>query len=366
MRSTNREKQEEIDIVEMLRSLWNRRGFIAKVTGAALLSGLLLAIFGEVKYTALSVVVPQTGQRAAGGGLQGLAAMAGINLNSADQAELLPPMIYPMVVGSVPFQKELMYSEVTVSGHGEPVKLLDYFTERGYRKFSLFPFLYRYTLGLPGLVMGAIGGGGGELEAQTPAFPDGIETLSAKENECMKLLSKRVVVTVNEQNGYISLSATMPQALMAAQVAARAQKMLQDYITRFKVQKEQESLDFINERYLEVKADFEAKQRALATYRDANRNVSSELALTRESSLENEYDLAFSIYSEMARGREQANIKVKEDTPIFTVVEPVTVPLRRSAPRRVLITGVSLFLGLVAGAGLSLAMPWIKNSFKQV
>jgi uncharacterized protein involved in exopolysaccharide biosynthesis len=357
------DRRDEIDIAGLVRSLWSRRWFIAKVTGAAVLLGLVAALSGEVKYTAGSVIVPQTGQKTSGGNLQGLAAMAGINLGAERQGELLSPMVYPMIAGSVPFQKDLMHSQITVSGHDGPVTLLEYFTGKGSRKFSLFPFLKKYTLGLPGLVVKAVRGN--RSNAPQPDSLGGIESLTPDENECMEILAKLVSVTVNERNGYISLSATMPEAVMAARVAARAQELLQEYITRFKLQKVQANLDFVEARYKEVKADFEAKQRALAKFRDANRDISSAVALTRENSLSNEYDLAFSIYSEMARQREQARIEVKEDTPIFTVVEPVTVPVERSAPRRGRIMIISLFLGFLAGAGLALGMPWIAETFKK-
>ncbi len=357
-----KDRQEEIDIAELVRTLWARRKFIALVAGVFLLLGLIVALFGEVKYTASVVVVPQTGKAPSGGNLQGLAAMAGINIGSGEQGDLLSPMVYPMVVGSVSFQKELMHTAVTVEGVDGPVTLLDYFTEDGYRKFSLFPFLRKYTLGLPGVIIGAIRG----KSSDNPVFdelPSGVEVLTADEDECMEILAKRVAINVDEKNGYISLSATMPDALMSALVAVRAQELLQEYVTRFKLQKVQANLDFIEARYVEAKADFESTQRALARFQDANRDIASAVARTRESRLSNEYELAFAIYSEMARQREQASIKVKEDTPIFTVVEQVTVPTKKSAPRRVQIVMICLFLGLMAGVGFVLVQPWWREMF---
>jgi uncharacterized protein involved in exopolysaccharide biosynthesis len=127
------------------------------------------------------------------------------------------------------------------------------------------------------------------------------------------------------------------------------------------VQKVQADLDFIEERYVELKTDFEDKQEVLAAFQDSHRNLSSALARTQESRLQNEYTLAFSIYSELARQREQARIKVKEDTPVFTIVEPVTVPIEKAAPKRVMIMVMSLFLGIFAGAGWVLMRDYFKG-----
>ncbi len=353
-------EEKEIDLMELFRRVWSERKFILKITGWAMLLGLVVALFGEVKFRAGSIMAPQTGTEMQGGNLQGLAAMAGINLSTSDPSGGLPPELYPMVASSVPFQKELMYTAVTVGKHDTPVPLIDYFTRREYRKFSLFPFLKQYTIGLPGVIMDAIRGHAND-DAPAASPDRDVDILTRREYKCRKLLSDRLGVTVNDRDGYISISATMPEPLMAAQVAARMQELLQQYVTHFKVQKVQANLDFIEERYAEVKADFEDKQQALALYQDTHRDISSALARTRESRLENEYTLAFSLYSELASQREQARIKVKEDTPVFTVLEPVIVPLERAAPKRGRIMVISLLLGLLAGAAVVLVRDYFKS-----
>ena len=361
-------KQDGIDVAELLRSVWNRRRFVFKVTGIFLIVGLVAALFGEVKYTASSVVVPQTGGTGIqGGNIQGLAAMAGINLASMEQTENLSPAIYPMVVSGTTFQKELMYSTITVEGYDEPVTLLDYFTERGYRKFSLFPFLKRYTVDLPGLIIRAVRNDSDERATIAPFSSDSasalVETLTHRENLCAKILSRRLRIDIDKTDNYITLSATMPEPVAAAQVAARAQGLLEGYVTRFKIEKVQANLDFIEERYRESKADLEDKQRALARFQDNNIDISSALARSRESRLSDEYDLAFAIYSELASQKEQAEIRVKEDTPVFTVVKPVTVPVEKSAPKRMLILAGSLLFGLAAGVGLVFILPAFGGAF---
>ncbi len=366
MAKDNIGKQDGIDVAELLRSVWNRRRFVLKVTGICLLVGLFAALFGEVRYTASSVVVPQTGGGIRGGNIQGLAAMARINLGGMEEAESISPVIYPMVVSGATFQKELMYSTITLEGHDEPVTLLDYFTGRGYRKFSLFPFLKKYTIGLPAVIMDAVRRDRGERTATAPPATDSVihfESLTHRESRCAKMLSRRLHVDVERADGYITLSATMPEAMAAAQLAARAQKLLEDYITRFKVQKVQADLDFIEERYREAKADFEAKQRALARFQDNNLDISSAIARTRESRLSDEYNLAFALYSELARRKEQARIKVKEDTPVFTVVKPVTVPMEKSAPKRMLILVAALLAGFAAGVVLVFILPAFGSIF---
>ena len=63
------------------------------------------------------------------------------------------------------------------------------------------------------------------------------------------------------------------------------------------------------------------------------------------------------LYSELATQLEQAKINVKETTPILTVINPVTIPLQKSKPRRAMILFGWMFFGVVLGMGAVLVLP---------
>ena len=354
----NKQEETEIDLIEVIRKLWAKRKFILKVTVVFMALGVLIALFSPKEYTAGCTMVPQIGEKTTGGNLSGLAAMAGINLGSNSSGDVLMPNVYPKILSSVPFQKELMQTEVKFEDYEQPVRLLDYYTGEEYRKFSLLGTIKKYTIGLPGLILGAL-----SKEEAIPGLPDsassGIQSLSKEEDDCMKILANLVTLTVNDKEGYITLSASMPEPVAAAQLAYKVQVLLQKYVTEFKIEKARANLEFIEERYADAKSEFERKQEELAEFRDANRNFASAVAKTTEERLSNEYAVVLGVYSELAKQREQANIQVKEDTPIFAVVEPVTVPTERSKPKRALICVAFTFLGGFCGVGLVLVLPFL-------
>lgn len=164
-------------------------------------------------------------------------------------------------------------------------------------------------------------------------------------------------MTLDDKNGYLSLSVTMPEPLAAAEMAEAAVTLLQKYITEFKIEKVQSNLDFVQERYDEAKANFEDIQDRRARFRDANQNTSRYSARTQLEKLDAEYTLAMNMYSELASKLEQAKINVKETTPILTVINPVTVPLEKSKPRRAMILFGWTFFGIVLGMGTVLVLP---------
>ncbi|PXZ43574.1 lipopolysaccharide biosynthesis protein [Sanguibacteroides justesenii] len=353
-----RPEEQEIDLVEVVRKLWKNRKLILKVTVCFMVIGILVALFSPKVYTAGSTMVPQSGEKNMSGGLSGLASMVGINLGSMSAGEVLSPKIYPKIIASVPFQKELMNAPLTFEGIDHPVTLFEYFTEDQYQQFSLIGFIKKYTIGLPGVIMEAIRG-----KDTTSIVPTGVNSLiqymTKDELEVSKKLKDIISLNVNDKDGYVQLSAELPEPLAVAQLAQQAQALLQKYITEFKLEKVASNLKFVEDRYNETKNDFEEKQKELARFQDRNKNFSSAMAKIEEERLTAEYTLANNVYNELAKQLEQAKIAVKETTPILTVVDPVVIPNERSKPKRALICVLFTFLGGFAGIGLVLGLPFV-------
>ena len=203
----------------------------------------------------------------------------------------------------------------------------------------------------------------GEPEEQETIADESFVVLTKEEYTAVRALESVIGIEVEEKKGYIALSAQMPEPYAAAQVAESALELLQKYITEFKVDKVQSNLEFIQERYDELKKEYEEIQELRAAYKDANQGISTSRARTNLEKLDNQYNLAYSIYSEMATQLEQAKIQVKETTPILTVIDPVSMPIKPSKPRKMMILVGFTFLGGVAACGYVLIAPTLREAF---
>lgn len=154
-------------------------------------------------------------------------------------------------------------------------------------------------------------------------------------------------ITINDKEGYITISSSMSEPYVAAQVGQRVLELLQKYVTEFKIEKATAQYNFIKGRYDEAKADYETKQLAYARFQDANRSLTTALSQTKATQIRNEYDLANTLFAELSKQLVQAEIKVKEDTPVFTIVEPIQIPVEKSKPKRLSIIVIWTFLGYV-------------------
>lgn len=348
------QEEQEIDLVALVKKMWLNKGLIIKLTAVFMVLGLLVALFSSKVYTTSCDIVPQTSKGAKGGGMSSLAALAGINLNDGQSGAELSPLVYQNIMNSTSFRKELMQTKIDFEKAGRPVSFYEYYTSGEFNKPTVLSYIMKYTIGLPGVIMGAIRGEQPEPDYSSLGGASAIETISKDDFKAMSILESCISMTLDNKNGYLTITANMPEALAAAQLAQASVELLQKYITKFKIEKVQSNLDFVQERYNEAKGNFEDVQSRRAKFRDANHNSVKYAARVEQEKLDAEYTLAMNLYSELATQLEQAKINVKETTPILTVIRPVTVPYKKSKPQRAMILLAFTFLGFAAGAGLVL------------
>ncbi len=345
------EYEDEIDLVSVAKSLWEGRKTVLKTTLVFMLIGLFVALTLPTKFTSTVVVNPILSDTKSklGGGLGGLAAMAGINLGGANATAEIHPTLYPKIVESYSFQKELMKSSVYVEKSNSEVSFEQFYTEL--YSPSILELLKKYSLGLPKLIISII-----VPKKELSKYAKNIfDSISETDKDMMKLIKEQLRVSVDEKQGFVTVSATMPERLQAAQMALSAQNILQTKVINHKLKKAEKDLGFIEERYIENKKAFEQAQENLAKYRDANRNVNTATALTEIERLESEYQLAFSVYSELAKQVEMQKIQVKENTPVFAILQDAVVPLEKSSTSKIVTLIIWTFLGLFLGGALTIA-----------
>lgn len=340
-------REDEIDLIELAQTLWHGKSTVIKYTVIFIVVGLLAVLFTPKEYSSSTSMVPQTAQSENKlGGLSSLAAMAGFDLQSSAGSDILSPLVFPEIISSTPFLLDLMNSKFDFSETSSPISIHDYFVT--YKKNSLSTSIKKYTIGLPGLIIKSIKG----EKTEKSASADAPLTLTEDQEATKKYLEEKVTLDIDTKQGFITISASFPEPLVAAQVAKRAQELLQEYIISQKILKASDQLTFIEQRYQEKKTEFEKAQEKLAVFHDQNKNVTSALVATREERLQSEYSIAFDVFSEISKQLEQAKIKVKEETPVFSILEPATVPNKKSKPQSMLMMVIFTFLGGIVGVGV--------------
>lgn len=360
------EEEEGIDIMAMIRSLWDGRKTVIIWTAVFIVLGLVAALTMKRTYTVNTVMVPQVSSRS-NSSLSSLASLAGFDLGMANAGGSdLSPLVYPQIVNSVPYRLELLHTPVHYEKADTAVSMFTYAKE--YAKPSVIGIVKKYTIGLPGVILGAIRKPKPDLALPSSGEVDNSPKpilLSKDEEKFMKLIAQSVSLTVDKKEGYISLSVTGSEPIQTAELAMKAQQLLQQEVTRFRTDKAQDNLNYIQARYNEIKAESEALQNELATVRDRSQQMSTSKARIEQERIQAKYSVASSIYSEMAKQLEQAKMQVKRDTPVLTIIQPVTVPVKPSNSRAKTLI-IWTFLGFVLGCGIVIGkgyLPKLKEMF---
>jgi uncharacterized protein involved in exopolysaccharide biosynthesis len=358
------DQEQEIDLIGIIKRLWKNRKFILVVIVISLLLGVFVAYTSPISYTADITVVQQTGQGS--GGLGDFFSMIGMNLGASLSGDILSPTIYPRIVRSVPFCKEIMVTPIVVErSKGVPITLYEYYTNEQYQTRNLLNNIKRYTIGLPGVVLSAVRPSSSVYTADTCKV-NGIIALTANERKVLKMIQTNMRIENNNRDGYITLSYSFSEPKAASVITQQIYSVLEENVKSFKVQKQIDNLEFVELSYEEARRNFLQIHAELAAFQDANRSLSTATARAEERLLNSEYDIAFTVYNELARLLEQARLAVKEATPVLTVIEPVVVPHERSAPKRGMILAVFLFLGLAGSVGWVLVKPFFGEIVREV
>ena len=357
-------EENEIDIVALIKSMWAGRKVILISTAVFLALGILSALTMKRTYTVSSVMVPQLGQSRSNAALARLAGLSAFELSGGAPQDL-SPLVYPQIVGSVTFRRELMYTPLHYEKVDTAICMFDYV--RDYGKATTLDKVRKYTIGLPGTLVGAVKGlvkkdapeqdfrllAAGEAAGEAA---DGEETvrpivLTKEEQRMIGVVGNCVNLTVERKEGYLTLIVTGSEPLQTAELAVNAQRILQEHITSFRTEKAQSQLEYMQARYDETKAEAEAYQIALATVTDRSQNMTTTRARIERDRLQSKYTVANAIYTELAKQLEQAKMQVKQDTPMLTIIQPITVPSSPSNSRGRTIM-IWTFFGVVLGCGI--------------
>ena len=357
--SNQQVSEDEIDLIELLKKVYLEKKFILKTSILAALLGIVYALFQPNEFTSSTTFIPQlsSGVKTGGSSLSGLASLAGINIGSMESSSEFPPTLYPQVVNGIPFQLDLLSSEITFNNKASNVK--DYFLEKK-SSFNVFGIIKKYTIGLPSLILGSL------KNQEVQLVESEIFSVSKEDEYLFNYIRDALSLSLNEKEGFITISFTDNNKNVAAQITQIAQNLLQEKIIEFKNKSSKEMLDFALKQYSEKKESYEKLQDERAIFVDKNINISSSLFQNKLSRLESEVNISESIVQQLASQVEQAKLQVNKDTPVFTTIKPVTIPFEKSAPKRSLIVITFLFLGFVLSCGYVLVKEPASDILKSI
>ena len=337
----------EIDIMELISKLWKRRSMIIKwcIVGAVI--GLVAGFSIPNTYTAGVTLVPEVQQRTSSG-VSSIASMMGVNLNNSVDA--IDAEMYPDVVHSTGFIVNLFDLPVTFERKDSviTVPLVEYMKE--YQRAPWWSAVIKFPFKVLGWCIDLVTPD--EEEEEAPG--DGTlnpQNLPKKERGVVKYFAENIMVNVDKKSLKTQMSLEMQDPLVVAAVMEAVTENLKNYMTDYRTSKSRQDVQNLEVICAQRKADYYKAQQDYAKYIDANKNVILQSANAERERLQQEMNLAYQVYSQVASNLEGARIQAEQAKPVFVVIEDVKVPIRKSAPSKAKLLVIFTFLAGCCAAG---------------
>lgn len=330
-------EEQEIDIMELISKLWKKRMMIIKWCVAGAIIGLVAGFSIPKTYKAGATLAPETEQRM-GSGVSSIASMMGVSLDNSVDA--ISVEMFPDVVASTPFIYGLFDLPVTFERKDSVITtdLLDYMLE--YQKSPWWSYVVQAPFKALGWVMSI----GKEKESDELPAELNPQNLPKKVRGVVKYFRENISVVVDKKTGKTEISLVMQDPLVVATVVEAVMENLKDYMSDYRTSKVRQDVENLSLIYEQRKQDYYAAQQAYAQYVDGNRSVALRSAQAESERLQQEMNLAYQVYSQIATQLEAARIKEQEAKPVFAVLEPVSIPNKKAAPSKAKLLVIFTFL----------------------
>jgi uncharacterized protein involved in exopolysaccharide biosynthesis len=349
-------------ILFYLKQFVSNKKLIVVWVGVGLILGLFNVIFSKPIYEAKTSFISLNGSEPSGGsGLKNIAALIGVNIGQKQDVKDIPVYLYPKLTGSVVYNKEILGSYITLRNN-DSITIREYVLKSNEASYG--KTIKNYTLGLPNKIIALFKK---EKDYKPLISLDKVEYLTKLDYELIKYLNEQVNLTIDTDDGSLHIIAQFDDPLVAAQVVQKSKEILQELIINYRIGKLQDSYDFIESQYQLKKKEYKEARNALASYVDRNRFNSTASSQIRRNELESSSALAYSLYSELETQRINAQIGLKEETPIFTTIEPSIIPIEKSNPSAIVTIIKHLIFGLFVAViiyGFSVVRNFIKTMWR--
>lgn len=337
--ATEDDDELQIDWMGILRQVLAIRKKLYKAAAVGVVLGILIALGTPKQYTVSITLSPEMGSSKSGSGLASMtASFLGGSIGS-DSPDALNATLTPDIVASTPFLLELFDARVVSQDKQIDTTFTAYLDEQ---KSSWMG----YVLKAPGMAISGIKSLFSEKKEKTATIQKGAIELNEKDAAKLGSLRQAITVEADKKTAITTLSVTLQDPKVTATIADSVVSKLQQYITAYRTRKAKEDCQYLEKLYKERQQEYYDAQQRYARYVDANSNVVFQSTLAERERLQNDMNLAYQVYSQVAQQLQVARAKVQEEKPVFAVVEPAVVPLNPSGTSRKVIVLGFLFLAV--------------------
>lgn len=327
-----------VDWRKVFKEIWKRKKIYAIVLPNVFVLACIYILSIPRTYDTDTSMAPEVESPSASGSLSDIASSFGLDISDMQSADAITPLLYPNLMDDNGFVSKTFNIFVTTQDGTVKTSYYDYL--KNHQKHSWMEN-----------VKGSIGNLFKKEKKEEPKGKFNPYRPSKKDDEIISKIRKNIKFSVDKKTGLITISVTDQDPLIAKTIADSMRSRLQEFITKYRTNKAVNDYNHYKKLVAQAKADYEKVRRAYGSYSDANMDVVLESYHSKQEDLENDMQLKFNAYSALVNQMNAARAKVQERTPVFTIVKGAAVPIKPTAPKRMVFVIIWVFIAFL---GISL------------
>ncbi len=310
---------------ERLRAV-RKKFFIVNLI-VLILAVAYLLFLAKPYYESTVTILPEYGSKSSMlSQLSGLASIAGVNVG-----ETAPTEIYQNLISSETVLSDIIYAKYKTEEFPDSVNLVQYFEV--------------------------------ESSGKNPEIQKRENFLKLYKN----LTKSRISTDVDRMTKILSVTVTMPEAQLSADVANNLVKSLDRYIRTQRKSNATEQSFYLEKRTKQIKDSLNIAENMLKNFREDNRITSqSPNLLLEQARLMRNVDILQTVYVELTKQLEIAKIDEIKDAPVLNVKEFAKSPVKKAGPRRTIWLIVIMFFSVLITGTYFLYKDECKKYFKML
>ena len=339
---TKKQRRKAVDFSALRQSMSRHRTAYYRVLGITFILACIYAFSLPRRYTCRVMLAPELSNTGGRNYLSVLASSFGLTMGTARTgSEALFPTLYPDLMKSVDFRTSLFEVPVHRDYDSLTMTYYDYLLHE--QKRPWWSAAARSVIGGIASLLSA------DAQKQPAKGAGDVNPfrLTRRQTDVTKMIGRRIRCLVDKKTLVITIQVTDQDPLICATMADTVQSRLQQFITNYRTSKAREDLEYSHKIYAEAKRDYDKARQMYASFSDANQDIILQSVRMKLTDLENEMQLKYNAYTAVATQLQSAKARVQEETPAFTTIQSATVPVRPSAPNRMGIILLWLFMAFV-------------------
>lgn len=337
--TTSAEKESILDFAKLWRDMLKHKKHYFLVLSIIFVLGCIYMLSIPNYFKCDVILAPELSRSSSSNSLLSLANSFGVRIGSnTSNGEALFPTLYPDMVSSVDFKTKLFPIQVHKKDSTRMMTYYDYLLNE-----QKYPWWSQAISGTLKFLFSLITKPGPEVDnTQLDPFQ-----LTKQQKSIADLVGQKVSCNVDGKTLVITIRVTDQDPLICATVADSVKTHLQQAITDYRTRKARVDLEYNQKLFRETKARYDKARQAYAAFADANQDVILESVRSKRADLENEMQIQYNAYTQVAAQLTAASARVQEETPAFTTIQRATVPVKKAGPARAKKLLIFLFLAFL-------------------